>query len=110
MPPHHTPLLAVSTSTSTVAVCLLYLQHLCLHPPLVHSIVHYGVDAAVGHCKPVEDEVHVLGVPGPHDAGVVMDDDEVGVVWQPADSEDAGHYTEHFDNLKQQIMLIKVAN
>ena len=52
----------------------------------------------------------MLGVPGPHDAGVVVDDDEVGVVGQPADSEDAGHYTEHFDNLKQQIMLIKVAN
>ena len=74
MPPHHTPLLAVSTSTSTVAVCLLYLQHLCLHPPLVHSIVHYGVDAAVGHRKPVEDEVHVLGVPEDNDND--SDDDD----------------------------------
>ena len=68
MPTHNTTLLlAASTSTSTVAVCLLYLQHLCLHPPLVHSIVHYGVDAAVGHRKPVEDEVHVLGVPEDND-------------------------------------------
>ena len=78
--------------------------------PLIHGIINDGVDTAVEHGEPVEDKVHVLGVPGPHDAGVVMDDDEVGVVWQPADSEDAGHYTEHFDNLKQQIMLIKVAN
>jgi len=67
--------------------------------PLVHCIVDDGVNTAVEHGEPVEDKVHVLGVPGPHDAGVVMDDDEVGVVWQPADSEDAGHYTEHFDNL-----------
>ena len=74
--------------------------------PLVHCIVDDGVDAAVEHGEPVEDEVHVLGVPGPHDARVVVDDDEVGVVGQPADGKDRGHYAEHFDNLKQQMMLI----
>ena len=78
MPPQHTPLIAVSTSTSTASVCLLYLQHLCLHPPLVHSIVHYGVDAAVGHCKPVEDEVHVLGVPEDNDDDDSDDSDDDG--------------------------------
>ena len=52
------------------------LQHLCLHPPLVHSIVHYGVDAAVGHRKPVEDEVHVLGVPEDDDYNDDDSDDD----------------------------------
>ena len=42
----------------------------------------------------------MLGVPGPHDAGVVVDDDEVGMVGQPAYGEDCGDYTKHLDNLK----------
>ena len=32
--------------------------------PLVHGVVHHGVDAAVGHGQPVEGEVHVLCEPG----------------------------------------------
>ena len=67
--------------------------------PFVHSIVDDWVDAAVEHGQQVEEEEHVLGVPGPHDAGVVVDDDEVGVVGQPAYGEDCGDYTKHLDNL-----------
>ena len=47
----------------------------------------------------------MLGVPGPHDAGVVVDDEEVGVVGQPADGEDCYDDTKHLDNLQQQVML-----
>ena len=50
----------------------------------------------------------MLCVPGPHDAGVVVDDDEVGVVGQPADRKYCYDYTKHLDNLKQQVMLKKV--
>ena len=32
--------------------------------PFVHPIVNYGIHAAVGHCQPIESQVHVLGVPG----------------------------------------------
>ena len=32
--------------------------------PCVHPIVNYGIHAAVGHCQPIESQVHVLGVPG----------------------------------------------
>ena len=41
----------------------------------------------------------MLGVPGPHDAGVVVDDDEIGMVGQPAYGKDCGDYTKHLDNL-----------
>ena len=44
----------------------------------------------------------MLGVPGPHDAGVVVDDEEVGVVGQPADGKYCYDNIEHLDNLKQQ--------
>ena len=44
----------------------------------------------------------MLCVPGPHDAGVVVDDEEVGVVGQPADGEYCGDYTEHLDNLNNK--------
>ena len=35
-----------------------------INPPFVHPIVDDGVDAAVGHCQPIEGQVHVWGVPG----------------------------------------------
>ena len=47
----------------------------------------------------------MLCVPGPHDAGVVVDDEEVGVVGQPADGKYCYDNIEHLDNLKQQVML-----
>jgi len=34
--------------------------------PPVHPVVDQGVDTAVGHGQPVEQQVHVLGVPGLH--------------------------------------------
>ena len=39
-------------------------QENMIHPPFVHPIVDDGIDAAVGHCQPIEGQVHVWGVPG----------------------------------------------
>ena len=41
-------------------------------------------------------------LPGPHDAGVVVDDDEVSVVGEPAQGEHARHHAEHLHYLTQQ--------
>ena len=39
--------------------------------PLIHPVVDDGVDAAVGHGQPVEQQVHVLGEPGLHSSSTM---------------------------------------
>ena len=73
----------------------------CIFSPLVHPVVDNRIDTAVEHGKPVEEEVHVLGVPGSHDARVEVGDDEVDMVGQPTDGKYQSYCTKHFDNLKQ---------
>ena len=73
----------------------------CIFSPLVHPVVDNRIDAAVEHGQPVEEEVHVLGVPGSHDARVEVGDDEVDMVGQPTDGKYQSDCTKHFNNLKQ---------
>ena len=88
--------------------------------PFVHGIVNKRIDATVGHGKPVECKIHVLRIPGsggnwymlseiiaiimlPHYCRIVMNDDEVGMIREPADGEDWADYSKHLHNLRENF-------
>ena len=45
----------------------------------------------------------MLGVGGPHDGGVIVDHQEIGVIGQPADGKHSGHHSEHLYYLLNEI-------
>ena len=49
----------------------MYLTDNIFSSPLIHPVVDDGVDAAVGHGQPVEQQVHVLGEPGLHSSSTM---------------------------------------
>ena len=67
--------------------------------PVAHPVVDDGVDSTVGHGQPLEAEVDVLDVGGPHDLRVVVGVDEVYMVGEPADYKEDDHNEAHLDNL-----------
>lgn len=73
--------------------------------PVVHPVVDGGVDAGVGHCQPVEGQVHVLHVGAHGQRRHVVRVDEVRVVRQPAACENRYHDKQHSDNLRRKHIL-----
>jgi len=68
--------------------------------PGIHKVIYGGVDGRVGHCQPVEGQEDVLGGWVCGQVLVVVGDDEVGVVWQPADAEGDHHCDQHAHQLR----------
>ena len=74
--------------------------------PVAHPVVDDGVDSTVGHGQPVEAEVDVLDVGGPHDLRVVVGVDEVDMVGEPADPKHHNHEGKHLDHLLLVLLAL----
>lgn len=70
------------------------------YAPAVHPAVDERVVHGVGHGQPVERQEDVLRVRDAGDLGQVVLQDEVDVVGQPADGEDAEHRDHHLHDLR----------
>lgn len=68
--------------------------------PGVHPVIYEGVHHRVWHGEPVESQIYVLGIFAKYHVRVVVDVNEIGVIWEPTYSEYEDHQYEHFDYLK----------
>ena len=73
----------------------------------VHPVVNDRIHASVGHGQHVEEQVKVTNIMSSCEGRLVKYQDEVDVIWSPANSKHEDNDGKHFDNLKISIFIFR---